>query len=195
MKNVRKLSYIAIATLLLLGNTFPAVAATQSSDFEYLRAAIATVNAVPSEEINQYIADNREWIDDIGLRMDVYLLTIPEAQRNDTITRLMGGNPLTRSGNLDEYFNFTTYHYRGDYWTYSMNPKWGVRLWGPTMQAAWAELGIAYAGIRNDNGSLWNQYECHWNYDAFGLLAGDWDLEVGRPIVSGFDMLTSLCNP
>ncbi|MDD3393230.1 MAG: DUF2599 domain-containing protein [Anaerotignum sp.] len=196
MKNAKRLVCLALTALMLLGNAVTAAAATQTNEFEYLKGAIETIDAVPSEEINQYIEDNREWIDEIGVRLDAYLETIPEEQQHDTITRLLGGNPMARlSGNLDEYFNSVVYHYRGDYWTYSLDPKWSVRLWGPTMEAAWAELGNNYSGIRNDNGSLWNQYRCHWDYDVLGLIAGDWDLEVGRPLVPYSDMFAARCNP
>lgn len=196
MKNAKRLVCLALTALMLLGNAVTAAAATQTNEFEYLKGAIETIDAVPSEEINQYIEDNREWIDEIGVRLDAYLETIPEEQQHDTITRLLGGNPMARlSGNLDEYFNSVVYHYRGGYWTYSLDPKWSVRLWGPTMEAAWAELGNNYSGIRNDNGSLWNQYRCHWDYDVLGLIAGDWDLEVGRPLVPYSDMFAARCNP
>lgn len=127
--------------------------------------------------------------------MDIYLATVSEEEKNAVITQLLGGNPYSRSGNLDEYFSYTEEHIRNDYLTYSMDPKWAVRLWRPTMEAAWAELEDAYSGIRNDNGSLWNQYLCHWDYDAFGIVAGIWDLEVGRPLIDYSDMFAALCNP
>lgn len=76
-----------------------------------------------------------------------------------------------------------------------MDPKLSVRLLGSVMQAAWQELGNNYSGIRNDNGSLWNQYRCHWDYDAFGIVAGIWDLEVGRPVIPYEDMFAARCNP
>lgn len=211
MKNkFNKMVFIALTTLMVLGNFTPASAATETNEFEYLKDAIATIDAVPSEERTQYEEDNREWIDEIGERLEAYLETFPEEEQNDVVKRLLSDNTMVKnaslsdnsmvqiaslSGNLDEYFNDVWYHKRGDYWTYSMEPKWSVRLWGPTMEAAWDELGRNYYGIRNDNGSLWNQYKCHWDYDVFGAVAGSWDLEVGRPIVSGTKMFTSRCNP
>lgn len=196
MKKVKKLSCLVVAAFILLGNTIGVAAAVpQPSEFEYLKNAIATINAVPVEDTNQYIEDNHEWIDEIGERLDAYVATIPEDEQNDMVTKLLGGNPLSRSGNLDEYFDYTEYHYRGGYWTYSMEPKLAVRLWKPTMVAAWEELEDSYYGIRNDNGSLWNQYLCHWDYDAFGVVAGIWDLEQGRPLVDYSEMFAALCNP
>lgn len=211
MKNKMKLVCTAgLTTLIFLGNFAPASAATQTAatqiaatqttdEFEYLRGAIKTIDAVPSEERNQYLEDNREWIDEIGVRLDAYLETIPEEQQNDEVKSLLSDsfmvNSLGLEGNLGEYFDDVWFHTRDGWSTYSMEPKWSVRLWEKTMKAAWTELGNNYKGIRNDNGSLWNQYKCHWNYDAMGALAGSWDLEVGRPIVSEAQMIKTRCNP
>ncbi|MFJ5564001.1 DUF2599 domain-containing protein [Lysinibacillus xylanilyticus] len=217
MKNKMKLvSLGALTTLMFMGNFAPASAATPTTnestnestneltneltnEFEYLRDAIDTIDAVPSEERSQYLEDNREWIDEIGVRLEDYLETIPEEQQNDVVKSLLSDNflinTLSLDGNLGEYFDDVWFHTRGGYDTYSMEPKWSVRLWESTMKAAWTELGKNYNGIRNDNGSLWNQYKCHWNYDAMGALAGSWDLEVGRPIVSEAEMIRTRCNP
>lgn len=198
MKNVSKRVGAVLTALMIMCSLCMAAGfaqAVQTDEFEYLKNAIQKIDAVSSQEINQYIEENREWIDDVGERLNAYLETIPEDEQHDVITFLMGGNPNARSNNLDEYFNSYIFHKRGDYWTYSLDPKWSVRLWGPTMQAAWSELGTVYYGIRNDNGSLWNQYKCHWDYDAFGLIAGEWDLEVGRPVIPYEDMFAALCNP
>lgn len=195
MKNTKKVCGLVLTMVMLFSAITTANAATPVDEFEYLKSAIETINAVPAEEATQYVESNREWIDEVGTRLDTYLTTVPEDQQNDTITRLFGGNPMARAGNLDEYFNYVEYHYRNTYWTYSMDPKLSVRLWGPTMQAAWDELGSTYYGIRNDNGSLWNQYRCHWDYDAFGIVAGIWDLEQGRPVIPYDDMFDALCNP
>ena len=195
MKNMKKTLCVVLAAIFLLGNTVTASAVTTADEFDYLKNAIETINAVPALEADQFIEANREWIDEVGERLDAYLEAIPADEKNDTITRLFGGNPLARSGNLDEYFSYTEYHYRNGYWTYSMDPKVAVRLWRPTMEAAWAELEDSYYGIRNDNGSLWNQYLCHWDYDAFGIVAGTWELEGGRPGIDYSDMFGALCNP
>ncbi|WP_158586288.1 DUF2599 domain-containing protein [Oceanobacillus profundus] len=201
MKNkLKTAAFIALTTLMVLGNFNPVSAATETDEFKYLKDAIETVDAVPSEERDQYLEDNRDWIDEVGVRLESYVESFPEGEQNDVVTRLLSDNAIGEieialSGNLDEYFNNVWTSTRGGYYTYSMEPKWSVRLWGPTMEAAWNELGRNYSGIRNDNGSLWNQYKCHWDYDVFGAVAGSWDLEVGRPIVSDWEMFTSRCNP
>lgn len=211
MKNKMKLVTLgALTTLMFMGNFAPASAATTiknestneltnelTNEFEYLRDAIKTIDTVPTEERSQYLEDNREWIDEIEVRLENYLETIPEEQQNDVVKSLYSDEimALSLSGNLGEYFDDVWYHLRDGWWTYSMEPKWSVRLWESTMKAAWTELGKNYNGIKNDNGSLWNQYKCHWNYDAGGLLAGSWDLEVGLPIVSEIEMIKARCNP
>ncbi|WP_339228430.1 DUF2599 domain-containing protein [Oceanobacillus sp. FSL K6-2867] len=201
MKNkLKTAAFIALTTLMVFGNFNPVSAATKTDEFKYLKDAIETVDAVPSEERDQYMEDNRDWIDEVGVRLESYVESFPEEERNDVVSRLLSDNTMGKveialSGNLDEYFNDVWTSTRGGYYTYSMEPKWSVRLWGPTMEAAWSELGRNYSGIRNDNGSLWNQYKCHWDYDVFGAVAGSWDLEVGRPIVSDWEMFTSRCNP
>ena len=195
MKIIKRGFCIIFAAVLLLSNVVTASAFTSVNEFDYLQAAIETINAVPTSEADRFVETNREWIDEVGTRLDAYLETMTEEQKNDAITLLFGGNPLARSGNLDEYFSYVEYHYRGGYWTYSMDPKVAVRLWKSTMEAAWAELEDHYYGIRNDNGSLWNQYRCHWDYDAFGIVAGTWDLEVGRPVIDYSEMFGALCNP
>lgn len=203
MKNKLKMVGIAaLTTVMFLGNFAPASAAKQTTnenEFEYLRGAMETIDAVPSEERNQYLEENQEWIDEIGVRLEAYLETFPEEQQNDEVDRLLSDDSMFQTfamqGNLPDYFDDVWFHTRNGWDTYSMYPKWSVRLYGPTMEAAWKELGVWYSGIRNDNGSLWNQYKCHWNYDVFGALAGSWDLERGRPIVSEAEMIRTRCNP
>jgi len=168
---------------------------TSSSSFEQLMLDFARVRSVPQDQYFQFKAENRDWIDEVGVRLDDFLSGIPEYEHDAIILTLMGGNRLQRRDSVDDYFHSHQYHYRNGYWTYSVDPKLGVRLWRPTMEAGWSALAGIYYGIANDNGSLWRQYLCHWDYDAFGVIAGIWDLEVGRPIVSDWDMLVSMCNP
>ncbi|ELK47197.1 DUF2599 domain-containing protein [Halobacillus sp. BAB-2008] len=204
MKNTLKMVFMALTTLLVFSNFTPVSAAAETDEFDYLKGALTKIDAVPLEEQDQYFKENGEWIDEVGERLEAYLETVPEEQQNDVVKSLLGDSFKSQSGsfsvaslsgNLDEYFNDVWTQTRNGYYTYSMYPKWSVRLYGPTMEAAWDELEDNYYYIRNDNGSLYNQYKCHWDYDVFGALAGSWDLEVGRPIVSGTKMFTSRCNP
>lgn len=170
--------------------------AAEMNEFEYLKAAIQKIDSVPEDEVSQFVQENREWIDEVDARLDSYLDEFSESDQQIEVANLVGDDVSTlAAGNLDEYFTYVECHKRGGYWTYSMDPKLSVRLLGSVMQAAWQELGNNYSGIRNDNGSLWNQYRCHWDYDAFGIVAGIWDLEVGRPVIPYEDMFAARCNP
>ena len=196
MKRIKTLLCVMLAVLLSLSSTAFAYAETSKTDeFEYLKKAILKIDSISDSEIEQFVHENREWIDEVGMRLEAYLNSVPVNDQRQTLTYIMGGTPSPRGNNLSDYFKSTRYHYRGGYWTYSVNPKWSVRLYRPTMEAAWSALGNAYYGIRNDNGSLWNQYLCHWDYDAFGIVAGEWDLEVGRPVIPYSQMFAALCNP
>lgn len=170
--------------------------AAEMNEFEYLKAAIQKIDSVSEDEVSQFVQENREWIDEVDARLDSYLDEFSESDQQIEVANLVGDDVSTlAAGNLDEYFTYVEYHKRGGYGTYSMDPKLSVRLLGSVMQAAWQELGNNYSGIRNDNGSLWNQYRCHWDYDAFGIVAGIWDLEVGRPVIPYEDMFAARCNP
>jgi hypothetical protein len=44
--------------------------------------------------------------------------------------------------------------------------------------------------------SLQHQYWCHFDFDFETLFfGGTWDIEVGRPNVSDWAMITAFCNP
>ena len=200
MKRAKNLFLLCIAFMLVFGS-FNVVHASESvavDEFEYLRAAFELVNSITEEQAEQFKAENEIWIREIGLRLDAYLSTIPAEQHDFVVIRLMGGNPFSRTGNVDEFFTFHTFHpNRGGFPTISVTPTWGVRLWGPTMRSGWNALVAQYPIMRGTSySSLWMQYECHWHYDAFGWFAGPtWDLEIGRPNVSWLQMTLSRCNP
>ncbi len=59
MKVIKKFFCVVFVMLLLISNAFTVNASTQMIEFEYLKSAIAMVDAVPADEINQYIEDNR----------------------------------------------------------------------------------------------------------------------------------------
>lgn len=197
MNKIKKLlCAILVLVLSLSGTAFAYAERSRMDELKFLKSAIEIIDSVPATEINQFVQDNSVWINEVGTRLDAYLASISTKDRQNTLTQIMGGVPSTRGGNnLNDYFNYTLYYLRSGYHTYSLDPKWSVRLYRPTMEAAWSELENAYVGIQNDNGSLWNQYLCHWDYDALGILAGTWDLEVERPVIPYSQMLAVLCNP
>lgn len=159
--------------------------------FEQLATDFVKVRNVPAEQYPQFIADNPEWIEEVGERLDAFLADLPEEERAGVLRQLMNRNPLQRAGSLSDYFHSHIYHVRGGWNTYSLDPVLSVRLWGPSMEAAWSALAAYYSPIANDNGSLWNQYKCHWDL----VVEKVWDIERGRPLVSYPATLAALCNP
>jgi len=106
--------------------------------------------------------------------------------RKDALLGTRGGTGL-----ISDYFNSCTYHYRSGYYTYSMEPKLSTRLLRPVCSNGWDALADAYDGIQNDNGSLSDQYWCH--FEAF--IEADWDIEEGCPNVGFLQTVLALCNP
>lgn len=62
------------------------------------------------------------------LQISMWLRKLNALKRNRYVE--MGFSSQHFSGNLDEYFNSVVYHYRGGYWTYSLDSKWSDRLRG-----------------------------------------------------------------
>ena len=72
-----------------------------------------------------------------------------------------------------------------------MNPTLSTRLLRPVANNGWSALKNTYRGIRYDNGSLGDQYYCH--FEAF--IASNWDIEEGRPNVGLINTILEACNP
>lgn len=222
MKNIGKNLFVTSAIFVLVSSAVPTSASTNTEEFDYLKNALSEIDSVPFEETDEYMQQKEEWIDEIGTRLDDYLAGFPAEQQDQIVKNLLnndfsanetGLNTLkqtniskfsmstmsattTASHNVSKYFKKTWYSPNRDGWkTYSMEPKLSVRLYGPTMKAGWTELGKKYSVIKNDKGTMYKQYKCHFDYDAFGAFAGSWDIEVGRPIVSEAMMIRTRCNP
>lgn len=221
MKNISKKLFVTSAIFVLVSSAVPTSASTNTEEFDYLKNALSKIDSVPFEETDEYMEQNEEWIDEVGTRLDDYLAGYPSEQQDQIVKNLLNNDfsanetglstfkqsdfsnfsmstmsEAAASHNVSKYFNKTWYSPDRDGWkTYSMEPKWSVRLYGPTMKAGWTELGKKYSVIKNDKGSMYKQYNCHFDYDVFGALAGSWDIEVGRPIVSEAMMIRTRCNP
>jgi hypothetical protein len=222
MKNIGKKLFVTSAIFVLVSSAVPTSASTNTEEFDYLKNALSEIDSVPFGETDEYMEQNEKWIDEVGTRLDDYLAGFPAEKQDQIVKKLLnndfsasetGVNTLkqtnvsnfsmstmsataTASHNVSKYFNKTWYSSnRGGWKTYSMEPKWSVRLYGPTMKAGWTELGKKYSVIKKDKGSMYKQYKCHFDYDVFGALAGSWDIEVGRPIVSEATMIRTRCNP
>lgn len=161
------------------------------SEYQQLQADIALIEKLSLEDLQEFQEKNEEWLEDVNKRLETYLASISTSKgRQDTALRdLVGSSSVNKAAS--DYFNWYTYHYRGGYWTYSMQPKMSTRLLRPIAIAGWNQLASIYSGISSDNGSLFNQYMCH--FDAF--IEADWDIEKGRPYVSYFNTLLAFCNP
>lgn len=99
---------------------------------------------------------------------------------------------LRASGkSMSDYFKSYQYHYRGGYWTYSMEPKLSTRTLRPVCSNAWSKLKQTYPNIRNNESSLSDQYWCH--FEAF--IEAGWDIEEGCPDVGFSRVVLVRCNP
>lgn len=195
MKKIKKVFSLLLVVIMAITSTSTAFAISDLSENEplserdQLQADIAVIESVGLDNLQEFYNQNKDWIEDVNNRLEAYLANIPVDQRDAVLKELRDGEFSARAAS--DYFTSYTYHYRSGWWTYSMTPKLSTRLLRPYAQAGWDELAAIYSGIRNDNGSLSNQYWCH--FDLF--VEADWDIEEGRPLVSYADTLLALCNP
>lgn len=163
------------------------------SESEQLKVDFEIINNVPSDQQEEFIENNQEWIRDVEVRLESYLSDIPKEEQEAAILILLGGDPTQRN-NGNYYFNSHRFHMRNGYNTYSMDPTLTTRLFRPNMEAGWAFLQREYRGtfISNDDNRLWNQYLCHWDL----LVERVWDIEWERPRAVDYGTtITNLCNP
>lgn len=200
MKRFKKLFSVLLIAVMAIVSTTPAFAVEKSnakvlSGYDQLKADVAKVESVDPDDVQKFYNNNKEWLKDVNDRLDEYISTIPESQRNSALKKLRGDSISVNSPDaanaVSDYFDSCVYHYRSGWWTYSMTPKASTRLLRPYCQAGWDSLAAVYSGIANDNGSLSNQYWCHFDL----LVEADWDIEEGRPLESYAQTLLDLCNP
>lgn len=195
MKKLKMMFSAVLAFVLVLTLASPAFAlsnegATTLSEYDQLKADIAIIENVELSELQEFQQENAEWIEEVNARIEAYLETIPAEERDSTLIELRGDNPNARSAY--DYFDSYKYHLRGEYYTYTMTPKMSTRLLRSYAEAGWDELSSIYYYIRNDTGSLYWQYMCH--FDLF--VESEWDIERGVPEVSSYAaMIAALCNP
>jgi hypothetical protein len=200
MKKMKKMVALLFVVVMVMSFATPrSVFAVEFSDgntlseFEQLKADITKIESlVNHDNFQEFYKQNKEWIRDINIRLEKYMANIPKDQRAIVMNELRGEDPYSITG-VSDYFYYTEYHLRGGFWTYSLDPKLPVRLWGPSAQAGWEALaGIYYYIAMSPPGSsLHDQYWCHFDL----VFADIWDIERGRPDVSYFDTLAALCNP
>ena len=194
MKNVKRtLSLVLVGALSLMMSVsaFAADASvdTAPSEYEQLKADVQLVQSVELSNVQEFAAENKDWLENLDARIEEYLSGYPESKHDSILTDLRGdGNARSAY----DYFDSYTYGLRNGYYTYSMVPKMTTRLLRSYAEAGWEELSNIYYYIENDTGSLYWQYMCH--FDLF--VEADWDIERGVPEVSSYaEMLTRLCNP
>lgn len=158
--------------------------------YEQLKDDIQKIESVDTDNIEEFYNENEPWIEDVNNRLEEYLGNIPEEERDYVLIGLRNNGPFTIFSPFT-YFNTLQYHFRGGYWTYSMTPKTSTRLLKSYADAGWRELQNFYSLIRSDNGSLEDQYYCHY----YARIEADWDIELGRPNVGLAKTILALCNP
>lgn len=160
------------------------------SAYEQLKDDIQRVESIDRNNIEKFYNENEDWIEDVNNRLEGYLGNIPEDERDSVLLDLRNNGSFTLFS-PNTYFNTLQYHFRGGYWTYSMTPKTSTRLLKSYADAGWRELQDFYSLIRSDNGSLEDQYYCHY----YARIEADWDIELGRPNVGLTRTIAALCNP
>jgi len=186
---------VLFSLLLVVGLTNP-VHAKNDKIFVELHEDIAYINSLNEEEILYLIQNDRKFIEEIEDKLVKYLSKLSEDEKRDTMLLLHGINPFQRSSSLSAYFDTWLYHYRGVYFTFSLTPKWSVRLFNDVFWESYDALKTNYSAFQNDsNLSLYKQYYCHYLYDFTLGLSGAWDIEIGRPSIPMDQMLGCWCNP
>lgn len=161
-----------------------------TSAYEQLKDDIQRIESVDTDNIEEFYNENESWIEDVNNRLEEYLENIPEEEWDTVLTDLRNNGRFTLYSPYT-YFNTLQYHHRSGYWTYSMTPKTSTRLLKSYADAGWRELRNFYSLIRSDNGSLEDQYYCHY----YARIEYQWDIELGRPNVGLIKTIAAFCNP
>lgn len=177
----------------------------KGNDFASLKHEVEYIDSLDVENIKEFYKSNENYFKDLENRLEKYASDnhITEEQVIDRIKsssgvqlklkdELLGTEALQASGkSMSDYFKSYQYHYRGGYWTYSMEPKLSTRTLRPVCSNAWSKLKQTYPRIKNNESSLSDQYWCH--FEAF--IESGWDIEEGCPDVGFGRVVLALCNP
>ncbi len=178
---------------------------SSGNDFASLKSELEYIDSLDVENVKEFYKSNENYFKDLEYRLEKYASDnhITEEQVINRIKsnygtqlslkdELLGTNMLRASGKtMRDYFKSYKYHYRGGYWTYSMEPKLSTRTLRPVCSNAWSKLKQAYPNIKNNESSLSDQYWCH--FEAF--IEAGWDIEEGCPDVGFARVVLALCNP
>lgn len=174
-------------------------------DLESLKSEIEYLDSLNVENIKEFYESNEAYLKDLEFRLQKYASDNSMSTENlissimSSGTNLMSaeerllGTQVTpySTKTMSDYFNSHTYHYRGEYWTYSMEPKMSTRLLRPVCANAWDVFKDEYPAVSNNENSLRDQYWCH--FEAF--FEAGWDIEEGCPDVGFIRVVFALCNP
>lgn len=111
----------------------------------------------------------------------------------EKVNAIVSGHALgaRMSASLSHYFDNIRIYYRSNKSTYGVTPKWATRIFTPVAGEALRILQENYDGFKYSQ-TIVQQYWCHFN---FAKIKGEWNLELGRPVVPECEMILSACNP
>ena len=157
MKKIFSLLLIAVLAI-CSSNAVYAEESTQliskGNDFASLKSEVEYIDSLDVENIKEFYKSNENYFKDLENRLEKYASDshITEEQVIDRIKsssgvqlklkdELLGTETLQASGkSMSDYFKSYQYHYRGGYWTYSMEPKLSTRTLRPVCSNAWSKL-------------------------------------------------------
>ena len=180
-------------------SSFPAYAASQPALTSLgdtpvaLHQEIEYLNTLDVKDVKGFYEANKDYLDNLEVRIEKYANSTTMS-KEEAINSVLSGPSATQSraaNSMSDYFSSYTYHKRGGYWTYSMEPKMSTRLLRPVCSNAWDQLKSTYPAIKNNESSLSDQYWCH--FEAF--IEAGWDIEEGCPDIGFARVVLARCNP
>lgn len=104
------------------------------------------------------------------MNLAVFLQTVPSEHHYNLMVLLVGGNPLSRTGQMSHFFSSSSRGMRGGFITYTLRPTFSTRTFRATASSALATLYSRQWSLRTsytaDNiASLRNQFWCHFDFD------------------------------
>lgn len=164
---------------------------TTLSEVAGLKKDMAIIQEIENNDVQKFYNDKKDWVENVNNRLEAYLEGMTTEQKSVAIAELLGSNSVSTRSSLTTYFTLASYTWRDGYHTYNIIPKENTRLLKSVAESGWDALASVYSGIANDNGSLHDQYLCHW----YGYFEYEWNIEEGRPNVGFAATVLAGCNP
>jgi len=175
--------------------------AYQESIWRQLLSDFDIVNNVESENEARFTNENQAWLDEVNTILEHFLQTVPSEHHYNLMVLLVGGNPLSRAGQMSNFFSSHSRARRNGFTTYTLRPTFSTRTFRATAANALETLRVRQWNLRPsytaaNRASLQNQFWCHFDFDfETFFFGGTWDLEVERPNVGLARTILALCNP